>query len=475
MIARKTIGNMRRIFLGSLALVGFLVSSIASEQTALDEYVAKPDSNYSYHLLNTIKGEGATSYILEMTSQQFLTSAEVDRPIWKHWMIVTRPDEVKSSTGLLFIGGGGNNGPAPKGPDGAMAKVAIATKSVVTELKNVPNQPLVFKGEDKGRSEDSLIAYTWDKYLRTGDPKWPARLPMTKSAVRALDTITSFCASKEGGEIKVDSFVVAGGSKRGWTTWTTAAVDKRVVAIVPIVIDMLNVIPSFKHHYGAYGFWAPAVHDYEEMGIMRWTDTPEYAALMKIEEPYSYLDRLTMPKFIITSAGDQFFLPDSARFYFKDLPGVKYLRSVPNSDHSLKNTDAISSLTAFYDAILRHKPLPEFSWTLPSEGMVRVEPKTKPSVVKLWRATNPEGRDFRLEKIGPAYSSTDLSADDHGIYTATVDKPEKGFTAYFVELTYQNDPAPFKFTTQVAVIPDVEPFKDKIPPSNPPRGTSGGK
>ena len=53
--------------------------------------------------------------------------------------------------------------------------------------------------------------------------------------------------------------MVTGGSKRGWTTWTTAAVDKRVVAITPMVIDMLNIDPSFEHHYRVYGFWAPAV------------------------------------------------------------------------------------------------------------------------------------------------------------------------------------------------------------------------
>ena len=57
-----------------------------------------------------------------------------------------------------------------------------------------------------------------------------------------------------------------------------------MVAIVPIVIDLLNVVPSFQHHYGAYGFWAPAVGDYVEMGIMNWMGTPEFAALMKIEE-----------------------------------------------------------------------------------------------------------------------------------------------------------------------------------------------
>lgn len=54
---------------------------------------------------------------------------------------------------------------------------------------------------------------------------------MTKSAVRAMDTITAFCSSAAGGQIQVDRFVVGGASKRGWAAWTTAAVDERVVAV----------------------------------------------------------------------------------------------------------------------------------------------------------------------------------------------------------------------------------------------------
>src|SRR3546814_3570930 len=115
------------------------------------------------------------------------------------------------------------------------------------------------------------------------------------------------------------------------------------------------MVPSFKHHWGAYGFWAPAWRDYEEMEIMKWMGTPEFESLMKIEEPFEYRDRLTMPKFLINSAGDQFFLPDSAQFYYDQLLGKKFLRCVPNSDHSLKNTDAVASLLVFYDAILKNK------------------------------------------------------------------------------------------------------------------------
>ena len=220
-----------------------------------------------------------------------------------------------------------------------------------------------------------------------------------------MDTVISFCGSEAGGKTKIDGFVVAGGSKRGWTTWTTAAVDKRVVAIVPLVIDLLNVEPSFRHHFAVYGYYAPAVGDYEEMGIMKWQGTPQYRALMKIVEPYEYRQRFTMPKFIINATGDQFFLPDSWQFYYNDLPGVKYLRYVPNAEHSLRGTDAWMTLVACYNAVLTSAELPQFDWKIEKDGTIRVQTKTKPSEVKLWQATNPGARDFRLTSIGPKWKA----------------------------------------------------------------------
>jgi PhoPQ-activated pathogenicity-related protein len=427
--------------------------------TALDRYVAKPDTNYTFKLVNTIKAPGVTAHILEMTSQAWLTPSEVDRPLWKHWLIITRPDQISSTKALLVIGGGSSDRGAPQGPDGNSARTAMETKSVVVELRNVPNQPLIFNNDGQKRSEDDLIAYTWDKFLRTGDERWPARLPMTKSAVRAMDTVTSFCATAEGGGVKIDGFVVAGGSKRGWTTWTTAAVDKRVVAIVPIVIDVLNIEPSMQHHYAAYGFWAPAVGDYTRHGIMNWTGTPQYQALRKIEEPYEYRQRYTMPKLLINATGDQFFLPDSSQYYFTDLPGVKYLRYVPNADHSLKGTDAWETLKAFYDSILTGTALPRFSWSLEKDGSIKVKTVDVPKEVKLWQATNPDARDFRLETLGPKWTSTPLTAQDSQ-YVGSVSEPAKGWTAFVVELTYAGPGgAPLKLTTNVRVVPDKTNFK----------------
>lgn len=459
--SRFTLTFVATLFFSALTLPASSADRVhLTPQTALDRYVAAPDTNYTWRLVNTVKGDGCNTYVVEMISQAWLTTNEVNRALWQHWLTIVKPDKVIGSTGLLFIGGGSNKKEAPARADDNLATIAKKTGTVVTELRNVPNEPLTFAGETTERTEDSLIAYTWDKFLRTGNEKWPARLPMTKAAVRALDTITAFCASDTGGKVAVDKFFVAGGSKRGWTTWTTAAVDNRVIAIAPLVIDLLNIEPSFIHHWEAYGFWAPAIDDYVAMKIMDWSGTPEYRALMKIEEPYEYRARFTIPKFIINSGGDQFFLPDSSQFYFNDLPGVKYLRYVPNTDHGLKGSDAWQTLMVCYDAVLKGSKLPQFAWAADKDGTLRVTCKDKPAEAKLWRATNESARDFRLMTIGLAWKSTDLSTAGEGVYLAKVEKPAKGWTAYFLEMTFTSGNAePFKFTTDVHVVPDVLPFK----------------
>ena len=448
-----------KVILLALCCLAFTHQFRADDQTALDRYVAAPDPTYAYKLVNTIKSPGQTTYVLELTSQTWLTEKEVDRPVWKHWLTIVRPDTVKSTKALMAIAGGSNDRPAPKSANVALIAASAATGSVAAEVRMIPNEPLTFTGE-RPRSEDAFIAYTWDKFLRTGEERWPARLPMTKAVVRAMDAVTSFCASADGEQVKIDGFVVTGGSKRGWTTWTTAAVDKRVVAIIPIVIDTLNLEPAAKHHFEAYGFWAPAIKDYSDMHLSEWAGTPQNRALLKIEDPYEYRQRLTMPKFILNASGDQYFLPDNSQFYFDALPGPKYLRYVPNADHSLRNSDATQSVLAFYQAILAGSPLPKFSWTFEKDGAIKVTAAAdRPAEVKLWQATNPKARDFRLEAVGPIWKSTPLEADANGTYAAKVPAPPAGYTAFFVELTFPSTGLPFKFTTAVRILPDVLPFK----------------
>lgn len=432
-------------------------------ETALDKYLAAPDPSYQWKVAEKKAMDGLTVFAVDMTSQTWRAKPEVDRPEWKHRVFVVVPDGCKYDTAFMFIAGGSNEGDGPKMPELLSLPIAKGTKSVVVELRMIPNQPLVFNEDGQRRKEDDLIAYTWNKVIETGDPTWSARLPMVKSAVRAMDTTQALLASDEGGKLAIDKFVVAGGSKRGWTTWLTAAVDKRVTAIIPAVIDVLNVRKSMTHHFEAYGFWAPAVGDYVRHKIMEKQNHPGYDKLLEFEDPYSYRDRFTMPKFVINASGDQFFVPTSSQFYFEELPGEKYLRYVPNAEHSLGGTDAPLSIQAFYQSIIDDTPRPKFSWTLEDDGAIRVAAEDKPAKVLLWQATNPDARDFRVDTIGRTYKSTKLEPQGDGVYVANVSRPEKGFTAYFVELEFPSGGrAPFKFTTNVRVSPDVLPFKGKL-------------
>ncbi len=455
---------MRRSCLRVTLLLAISVSLALAQPTALDRYVAKPDPGYKYELVKTLSGAGYTAYVIDLTSQQYRTEAEISHSLWKHWLTIIKPDEVRSSTAFLFISGGSVTAKAPEKPDSVALEIALSSHSVTVALNGIPNEPVTFAGEDKSRNEDGIITHTWVKFMQTGDETWPLRLPMTKAAVRAMDTVTAFLATPAGGNVKIDHFYVGGASKRGWTTWTTAAVDQRVIGISPLVIDVLNLRASLDHHYQAYGEFSAALNDYKESRLVEAADLPEYKALLKIEDPYSYLARYTMPKFIVNAAGDQYFLPDSSQFYFPDLPGEKYLRYVPNTDHSLRNSDAVESLAAFYTAVIENRPRPKFSWTFEKDGSIRVKTVDKPTEVKVWVATNPDKRDFRLETLGPQYKSTVLRAEGD-TYTARIEKPVKGWSAFFVELTFPSGMKyPFKFTTAVRVTPDVLPFPK--PPMN---------
>lgn len=443
----------------SLALVLALCSFSHSQETALDRYVRQPDSTYSWKVVREVKADGATQWVVDLKSQTWRTPEDVNRPVWQHWLTVVKPEGTKANKALLFIVGGANGREAPQSAEARTLAIAKASGSVVAELRMVPNQPLIFHGDGVERTEDDLIAYTWDQYLKTGDETWPARLPMVKSAVRAMDCVQELLASEQGGKLTIDKFVVAGGSKRGWTTWCTAAVDPRVEAAIPIVIDVLNVNASMRHHVQAYGAFSLAINDYYQHQIMQRMDHPRLADLYAIEDPYSYRERLTLPKFIVNSAGDEFFLPDSSQFYFGDLAGEKHLRYVPNSNHSLKDTDAVESIIAYYQTVLAGTPRPKFSWTFEKDGSIRVQSETKPKEVVLWQATNPERRDFRLAVIGKAYKSQPLVDQGTSLFVANLAAPPKGWTASFVELTYDVGAAfPLKLTTAVRVLPETLPF-----------------
>ena len=70
-------------------------------------------------------------------------------------------------------------------------------------------------------------------------------------------------------------------------TWTTAAVDKRVFAIAPIVMDLLNTTHSLSHHYRSLGGWTFAFKEYYELNLTERFTTPQFSKMMDIIDPLS--------------------------------------------------------------------------------------------------------------------------------------------------------------------------------------------
>ena len=442
-------------------LVTVLISNWVFADSPLEDYVRSPDDTYRWDLVETQEFDTHRVILVNMVSQHWLTAEDVDRTEWRHWLVITVPKNLEAGSSLLYISGGSNNGIYPDAHD-TTAQIATFTKSVVAELRMVPNQPLIFHDDGVRRREDNLIAYAWVQYLETNDPRWLPRGPMVKAAVRAMDTVSSVMGRKEQGSIEINEFVVAGGSKRGWTTWLTGAFDDRVIAIAPIVIDVLNVQESMKHQFEAYGFWSPSIVDYVNQGLMKEWENPKLTELYRLVDPYSYLGQTRMPKLVLNATGDQFFLPDSSQFYWDELKGPKYLRYVPNGEHSLRGTDGIETLSVFFAMVKNDTRFPEYSWDITSTNLLTVTSKDQPKSVQLWRAHNPHARDFRVSSIGQAYSSTEIEAKSGGQYEVQLNEPTVGWAANLLELTFDVGLAkPLKLSTPVYVLPRELPFVEK--------------
>ena len=85
---------------------------------------------------------------------------------------------------------------------------------ITADLKQIPNEHLKFHADPKNktRTEDAIIAYTWRHFLEDpSKPEWLLRMPMTKAAVKAMDTVTDFVNKTIGKEIT--DYCVGGASK----------------------------------------------------------------------------------------------------------------------------------------------------------------------------------------------------------------------------------------------------------------------
>ncbi|HZD39239.1 MAG TPA: PhoPQ-activated protein PqaA family protein, partial [Terriglobales bacterium] len=289
-------------------------------------YVRKSEAQFSWDLKEKIDSEQSSDRIYDL----HFVSQSWQGHTWEHQLQVYQPRSVApNSTLFLWVTGGS----ARSSYVSLGVELARKINAPVAILYHVPNQPLL---EEKLR-EDDLVAETFVRYLKTKDEDWPLLLPMVKSVVKAMDVLQAF--GKREWDQPVNGFIVSGASKRGWTTWLTAAVDRRVQAIAPVVIDTLNMRAQMPRQLKAFGAYSNRLAPYTSRGLVPIPETPEGQRLLSMVDPWEYRDKLTLPKLIVNGTNDFYWATDALNLYWHELLGKKWVVYVPNAGHDLRRND----------------------------------------------------------------------------------------------------------------------------------------
>ena len=403
-------------------------------ETALQSYLNNGDATYTWEVKDSFELEGVKAYDLLLTSQKWREHT------WKHQLTLMVPSEIAYDGALLFITGGSLTDGMPNwkskeksGSETApMAKIASENKAIVAILRQVPMQPLY----DGDLVEDQLISFTLHNYKKDKDLTWPLLFPMVKSAVRGMDATQEF--SKKNLKRDITRFTVSGASKRGWTTWLTGASDKRVEAIGPMVIDVLNMPLSLDYHLTAWNEYSEQINDYIKLEIPQTVNTVDGNALTQMIDPYSYRDKLTIPKIIFIGTNDEYWPVDAVKNYIDDIPGENYIHYTPNAGHDLDGGEkALKALSGFWGRTLAKKPYTALEYKLSSDKVsatLEVESDAENLIsAYLWSADS-EDRDFRDEQ----WDSVQIKFLKYGEVLEKIPFPKKGYKAFYIDMEYKD-------------------------------------
>lgn len=439
-----------------LGAVMALLSPAFADRPAADDgsistlagYAARIDP--SYHWREASSGRIADTEYVEL----ILTSQTWRGIPWKHQLFVLRPSRMSADSrqALLFIHGGrwkreyeAERSQADLPREARLfAELAETLRSPIGVLRQVPHQPLF------ERREDALIAYTFDRYLKTGESDWPLLLPMVKSAVSGMDAMQELADQRWGA--RIESFTVCGASKRGWTSWLTAAVDARVTAVAPMVIDVLNMMAQIEHQKATWGELSDEIHDYSDIDLPQRLRSESGRALLSIVDPYSYRHQLAQPKLILLATNDRYWPLDALKLYWSGLPDPKHVLYFPNQGHGFRDYQRlIGSISAFHRYAARGEPLPDFSWAFsrdPRYLALSVRSERAPERVRAWSARSPS-RDFRASRwVSRSCEGT------RGRYLCRTALADASYTAMFVELSFKDRREPrFSLSTTVCIAP----------------------
>lgn len=374
------------------------------------------------------------------------TSQDWKKKPWTHTLLAVEPTTISDkSTVLLYIAG--SKDVAKYGP--LLETIAEESGIICAVVGSVPNQPMF------DRSEDALLAYSFEQYRKTGAESWPVLFPMVNTVVKAIDVLQGQMESRYA--VKKIRVVVAGASKRGWTSYLAPLVDKRIVATAPAVFDFLNFPEQIQRARTAYGKDSEKIKNYTELGLTDRLAEPRIEKLQMWIDPFQYRERLTVPKLALLGANDPYWVVDSMEAYWKELEGDKIALMLPNVGHDVMDTDeAQLQLAHFLRVISLKDKMPWLTWNISQgdiEASVYATASTAIKSATKWIADSPT-RDFRTARWNPTGIKA-LSADA-GVVSSTIALPSKGFRAFFVTVEVETAGGPLRLSTAPKVLERVE-------------------
>lgn len=434
---------LRKLLLLPLFALSLSFAKEAPLPGELATYLAKAEPESGWKLQTKSEFGDCDYWHLKLKSQVWHDIA------WEHDLIIFKPKNVTSEGKMVLLNEGGSFK-----PDKAMygAFLANKMKAPVAIVLGVPNQPLF-----DGKREDDLIAETFIRYLDTQDASWPLLFPMVKTVVKAMDAVGEF-TDKEWG-VKTGKFLLTGASKRGWTTWLTASADPRIMAIAPMVIDVLNIPAQLPLQLDRFGKPSEQISPYTNRGLIPLGETPAEKKLWSMVDPYTYRSKYTMPKLILLGNNDPYWSPDALNLYWDETPGDKYISYTPNAGHNLMETDAdgvrqplpiraLDNITAFVRAQFTGRTFPKVSWkhgeAADGKLSLNVTSDQPAKEARLWIAKSAT-KDFRKAR----WESQPLEITNGKTVDTTIAKPATGYIAFYADLSYNIDEVPLWLCTQL--------------------------
>ena len=425
---------------GVLAALAVALACASAASVDLGNYVKADDQAYRWeHLAQTDRADGTTVHELRVVTQvwQGIT--------WQHRLRVITPQNPRDlpTVGFLIVSGSD----AAERELHEAAFMALRLNAAVAILHDIPNQPLF-----GGLVEDDLLAHTFVKFIATQDATWPLLLPMVKGVVRAMDAIQAFMSGQL--HTGVSGFLVSGASKRGWTAWLTPAVDDRVRGIAPLVYDNLDLARQMRHQRETWGHFSGQIAEYTERGLPQRLLSGEKGAveLAAMVDPFSYRQRLTVPKLIVLGTNDRYWPLDALNLYVEALVGERYVLYRPNAGHDLRagRERTVAGLMAFFQHLTGRLQLPKVRGEAAVEGgtlALTLTSDRAPRAARAWVATAPT-KDFREAR----WEAFEMQAGPHG-YVYRRDKGLTGMTAVFGEAEYDAPTGAFVLSTTVHLFP----------------------